>query len=282
PRAPAHRDDGPARRRRARGRALQGRGQEPRARLPGPPHRRQRRARRARAGARRRAPRAEAGRPDRRHRLPLARRSPRQAVPPLRQLRGRARARLLRQPADAVGAGHPQADHRERRRGRREPARPERPPPHRREARSRCVGARHRLLLSPFLMPARSSTSKPRKPATPKAPARKAPARKAPARKSPARNARAATRPAPRRATKPSARPRPVGAAALPGWGDLAAKGQAVRTKSAKAERPGLVDGVPTLRFAVLLVAACALFTLYVGHTYATQALVEDVQALRK
>ena len=35
-------------------------------------------------------------------------------------------------------------------------------------------------------------------------------------------------------------------------------------------------------RLSILLVAACALFTLYVGHIYATQALVEDVQGLRK
>lgn len=116
-------------------------------------------------------------------------------------------------------------------------------------------------------MPARTTTSKPRKPATRKAPARKS---------------RAAARPAPRRAAKSSAKPRPAATAKLPGWGDLAAKGEAVRTNGAKSDRPGLVDGVPTLRFAVLLVAACALFTLYVGHIYATQALVEDVQGLRK
>lgn len=115
-------------------------------------------------------------------------------------------------------------------------------------------------------MPARTTTSKPRKPATRTAPARKS---------------RAATRPTQRRAAKASAKPRAT-SAALPGWGDLAAKGQAARTKGTKATKPGLVDGVPTLRFAVLLVAACALFTLYVGHIYATQALVEDVQVLRK
>lgn len=116
-------------------------------------------------------------------------------------------------------------------------------------------------------MPARTTTSKPRKPATRTAPARKS---------------RAATRTTQRRAAKASAKPRSAATSTLPGWGDLAAKGQAVRTKGTKAVKPGLVDGVPTLRFAVLLVAACALFTLYVGHIYATQALVEDVQVLRK
>ena len=92
-------------------------------------------------------------------------------------------------------------------------------------------------------------------------------------------------KPVAKRAVRPAARPapRPASAVKLPGWSDLAAKNAgAVRTKGNRAVKPGLVDGVPTLRFAVLLVAACALFTLYVGHVYATQALVQDVQALRK
>ena len=89
---------------------------------------------------------------------------------------------------------------------------------------------------------------------------------------------RAATR-KPRR----SAASRAATSAKLPGWSDLAGKkNKATKKKSAKGVKPGLVDGVPTLRFAVLLVAACALFTLYVGHIYATQALVADVQTLRK
>ena len=70
----------------------------------------------------------------------------------------------------------------------------------------------------------------------------------------------------------------------LPGWSDLAGKKNKAgkKKRNAKGVKPGLVDGVPTLRFAVLLVTACALFTLYVGHVYATQALVSDVQTLRK
>ena len=80
-----------------------------------------------------------------------------------------------------------------------------------------------------------------------------------------------------------SRKPRPASGAKLPSWSDLAGKkNKATKKKNMKGVKPGLVEGVPTLRFAVLLVAACALFTLYVGHVYATQALVSDVQALRK
>lgn len=98
--------------------------------------------------------------------------------------------------------------------------------------------------------------------------------RKAPAR---AAKSRAATRPMPRR----SAKARPASAFSLPAWSDLSAKkSNAVRQK--REAKPGLVDGVPTFRFAVLLVLTCALFTLYVGHVYATQELAAEVQQLQK
>jgi hypothetical protein len=42
------------------------------------------------------------------------------------------------------------------------------------------------------------------------------------------------------------------------------------------------VDAVPTLRFALLLALACAALTLYVGHLYASQSLVDEVQELRR
>ena len=38
----------------------------------------------------------------------------------------------------------------------------------------------------------------------------------------------------------------------------------------------------PTLRFALLMVAVGALFTLYVGHVYATQELAAEVQQLQR
>ena len=79
--------------------------------------------------------------------------------------------------------------------------------------------------------------------------------------------------------TSSSAKAVPV--AKLPAWSDLSASKANVKRET-RAAKPGLVDGVPTLRFAVLLVAACALFTLYVGHVYATQELVAEVQQLQK
>ncbi|MEP0547131.1 MAG: hypothetical protein ABJF88_09370 [Rhodothermales bacterium] len=79
--------------------------------------------------------------------------------------------------------------------------------------------------------------------------------------------------------TKAPAKAVPV--AKLPAWSDLSAS-KANTVKQKREAKPGLVDGVPTLRFAVLLVAACALFTLYVGHVYATQDLVAEVQQLQK
>ena len=94
---------------------------------------------------------------------------------------------------------------------------------------------------------------------------------------------RVASRRRPRKApSKKAAAKRPVVASGLPNWSDLASKKGGVVRKTERAAKPSLVDGVPTLRFAVLLVAACALFTLYVGHVYATQALVSEVQQLRK
>ena len=76
--------------------------------------------------------------------------------------------------------------------------------------------------------------------------------------------------------------PRRATVTGLPGWSDLAAKKSGAVRKGGREAKPSLVDGVPTFRFAVLLVAACALFTLYVGHVYATQSLVSEVQQLRK
>lgn len=70
-------------------------------------------------------------------------------------------------------------------------------------------------------------------------------------------------------------------ASGLPSWGDLASK-KGATTRRAKAPKRGLVEGVPTLRFALFMVVVCALFTLYVGHVYATQALAVEVQQLQR
>jgi hypothetical protein len=100
------------------------------------------------------------------------------------------------------------------------------------------------------------------------------PTRRAPAEPAPPRPA---ARPAKRRPAKAAP---PPAKEALVGWGDLTGKGAPAPRK--RERRLGLVDTVPTPRFALLLIALCAALTLYVGHLYSTQALVEEVQALRK
>jgi hypothetical protein len=105
------------------------------------------------------------------------------------------------------------------------------------------------------------------------------PTKKSRGRRSAAQPASVARRRSRSAAAKTSAKAAPV--AKLPAWSDLSAKTANVKRETRSA-KPGLVDGVPTLRFAVLLVAACALFTLYVGHVYATQDLVAEVQQLQK
>jgi hypothetical protein len=99
------------------------------------------------------------------------------------------------------------------------------------------------------------------------------------------RSTRNAAKPASRTgrtaARRRSLAPKAAPVAKLPAWSDLSAtKTNTVRQK--RDAKPSLVDGVPTLRFALLLMAACAVFTLYVGHVYATQELVAEVQQLQK
>ncbi|MDX1531993.1 MAG: hypothetical protein R3362_10755, partial [Rhodothermales bacterium] len=89
--------------------------------------------------------------------------------------------------------------------------------------------------------------------------------------------------PARRSAAKKKAAKRPAAKwTGLPAWSDLSGKGSAAPKAKKQAERPGLVDAVPTGRFAALLVIGCALFTLYVGHVYATQQLASEVQHLQR
>lgn len=97
-----------------------------------------------------------------------------------------------------------------------------------------------------------------------------------------------AGRPPGRGARRSAPRPRPqpptpaVRAAAAPtSWAELA--GKAAPAEARRRERAaGFVEAVPTLRVAVLLALACAALTLYVGHLYASQALAEEVQELRR
>jgi|GEM_PF-2449731 len=96
---------------------------------------------------------------------------------------------------------------------------------------------------------------------------------------------RAPAEPAPPRPAARTAKRRPAKSAPPPpketlgGWSDLTGKAAAPRKRE---RRPGLVDAVPTPRFALVLIAVIAALTLFVGHLYATQAIVEEVQTLRK
>lgn len=101
-----------------------------------------------------------------------------------------------------------------------------------------------------------------------------------PRRKSPARpKGRATKRSTPRARSTAGAAVKDGGQS--PSWAELA--GKAGPSAARRREREtGFVDAVPTLRFAVWLAIACAGLTLYVGHLYASQTLVEEVQELRK
>ncbi len=75
----------------------------------------------------------------------------------------------------------------------------------------------------------------------------------------------------------------PVSAVGLPGWGDLGAKGPATNPKKARAAgRARFLDAAPSLRFGVYILLACILMTLYVGHVYATQATLAQLQQARR
>jgi hypothetical protein len=90
--------------------------------------------------------------------------------------------------------------------------------------------------------------------------------------------------PAPRKAAAPRKQPAkatPRVADSGTTWAELAGKAGPVEARK-RERQSGFVDAVPTLRFAAILALLCAALTLYVGHLYSSQSLVEDVQELRK
>jgi hypothetical protein len=68
----------------------------------------------------------------------------------------------------------------------------------------------------------------------------------------------------------------------LPGWSDLGGKPSSRGTKTKASRRVRALDATPSLRLGVLLLLACALMTAFVGHTFATQATLAEVQAAQK
>jgi cell division protein FtsL len=69
-------------------------------------------------------------------------------------------------------------------------------------------------------------------------------------------------------------------ASKLPSWGDLA-RGKNERAP-AKPQGAGFMAQVSTVRFALLILALAASFTLYVGHVHATQEVLAEVQQAQK
>ena len=61
----------------------------------------------------------------------------------------------------------------------------------------------------------------------------------------------------------------------LPGWKEL---GGGPKAPKRSARKGSAIDAVPSLRFGVLLILACVAVTLFVGHTFATKATLQDVQ----
>ena len=66
----------------------------------------------------------------------------------------------------------------------------------------------------------------------------------------------------------------------LPGWRELAGSANGRAPKGTKAGTA--LDAIPTLRFAVFILAVVAAFTLYVGHVHASQELLTDLQRLQR
>ena len=69
----------------------------------------------------------------------------------------------------------------------------------------------------------------------------------------------------------------------LPGWSDLGVKGLKTGTKTRRSEgRARFLDAAPSLRFGLYTLLACIAVTLYVGHVYATQATLAELQQVRR
>lgn len=74
-----------------------------------------------------------------------------------------------------------------------------------------------------------------------------------------------------------------VPATGLPGWSDLGAKAPKASGKKARSKgRARFLDAAPSLRFGIYTFLACIAVTLYVGHVYATQATLAELQSVRR
>ncbi|GMQ81222.1 MAG: hypothetical protein BMS9Abin05_0653 [Rhodothermia bacterium] len=66
----------------------------------------------------------------------------------------------------------------------------------------------------------------------------------------------------------------------VPGWNDLIKEDN--RLHPVDDTSNSFFGAISTLRFTLSVLAVASLFTLYVGHVYATQSLLSEVQAERK
>lgn len=71
-------------------------------------------------------------------------------------------------------------------------------------------------------------------------------------------------------------------AGGLPGWKDLGGKAPSRGKKTRASRRVKALDATPSLGLGIALLIACVLVTAFVGHTFATQATLSDVQAAQK
>lgn len=67
----------------------------------------------------------------------------------------------------------------------------------------------------------------------------------------------------------------------FPTWDALGGKGGARGKKTRASSRVRALDATPSLKLGLLLILGCALMTAFVGHTFATQATLAEVQAAR-
>ncbi len=57
---------------------------------------------------------------------------------------------------------------------------------------------------------------------------------------------------------------------------------QHLRSDSLGVKAPGEVQTISTARFTLLVVTIAAVFTLYIGHVYQTQDILNELQQLRR
>ena len=65
----------------------------------------------------------------------------------------------------------------------------------------------------------------------------------------------------------------------MPGWKDL---GATKEKRSGRTSQGAYLERFSNTRFMALILVVAALFTLYVGHVHATQALLAELQRARR